>query len=517
MSYSIILSSDTLDIGRQKVNSFMQSSAGIWSSDTPNWSVVSLQGTNSNRATGNYSFVTGKNNSGNTGAFQVISGGYKNRGTGDFTSILGGTLNTQTNTLGKYNAILNGKSNSIAETSSSSVILSYNTILNGKNNSVDGAMNTVAGDTNTITGNGNLVSGEINKIGKNSSYTSPVYKGPQLNEVIGKSNSIIGGEDFYYNSIHGLNNSISATTGNYVENVHVSGTGNRVFGPNMSNIMFYGDYLSNLFGGSPVGKLYMLGTGLNLASPLGPSDAFFGQFIIGTNGNRKCRIMFTSVNNNAYLSSGNWNATGADYGEYFEWQDGNDTNEERTGYFAELINGKIRKAQTGNVIGVISKNASFIGDSHSDYWKDRVLRDEWGTPLIEKFEKYCIYENGEKKEIFFDENGNGYNALPFVKDKNPLRISATKENCTFAETVYSEIMNPDFNPDDEYLPREKRKEWSVVGLLGKLRVRTSEQITENAVDVDTATGMAKNGTTYPVLQKNKDFDGNYGIVTIFFK
>ena len=98
MSYSIILSSDTLDIGRQKVNSFMQSSAGVWSSAT-NYAVVSVQGvSNSNKATGDYSFVTGQNNSGNTGSFQVIAGGYKNRGTGDFTSVLGGTLNTQKNT-----------------------------------------------------------------------------------------------------------------------------------------------------------------------------------------------------------------------------------------------------------------------------------------------------------------------------------------------------------------------------------------------------------------------------------
>jgi hypothetical protein len=29
--------------------------------------------------------------------------------------------------------------------------------------------------------------------------------------------------------------------------------------------------------------------------------------------------------------------------------------------------------------------------------------------------------------------------------------------------------------------------------------------------------MAKNGTTYPVLKKFKDYDGNYGIVLIFFK
>lgn len=519
MAYQLILSSDTLDIGRQKINSFMQSAVGVWSADTPNYSVISLQGSNLNQADGNYSFVTGKNNTANTGNFQVITGGYNNRGTGTFTSILGGTNNIQTNDLGKYNAIINGKGNSIIETDvgGSGIRRSYNTVINGTNISIDGNRNISAGESNTIAGNSNVVIGSSLVVGKNTSFNTPTQKGPQYNEIKGNNSGIVGGENWYFNSIHGDGNSISATTGNFVDNVHIRGTGNRVIGPGLGNVHFFGDYLTNNVGGSPVGRLMMFGSGLNLANPLAPSSSFFGQFIMGVNGARRCRIMFTTLDNNAYLSSGSWQGSGADYGEYFEWLDGNPSNEQRTGFFVELIDGKIRKAQTENVLGIISKSASFIGDSHQDYWKNRVIRDEWGTPLIEKFEKYYFLENNEKKEIFFDENGNSYNSLPFVKDKNSLKVAVSKENCTFAETVYSEIMNPNFDPDVEYIPRNERKEWSVVGLLGKIRVRTKEQISGNAVDVDTETGMAKNGTKYQIIEKNKDFDGNYGIVTIFFK
>ncbi|WP_280513972.1 peptidase G2 autoproteolytic cleavage domain-containing protein [Ruminiclostridium herbifermentans] len=38
-------------------------------------------------------------------------------------------------------------------------------------------------------------------------------------------------------------------------------------------------------------------------------------------------------------------------------------------------------------------------------------------------------------------------------------------------TDYVPILNPDWDPSQEYIPREKRKEWSAVGMMGKLLVR----------------------------------------------
>ena len=80
----------------------------------------------------------------------------------------------------------------------------------------------------------------------------------------------------------------------------------------------------------------------------------------------------------------------------------------------------------------------------------------------------------------------------------------------------SKILNPNFDKDQEYLSREERKEWSPIGLLGKLHVRTSEQITGNNVSFD-INGEAINGTDYHVLKSIKDYDGDYGIVQILFK
>jgi hypothetical protein len=143
---------------------------------------------------------------------------------------------------------------------------------------------------------------------------------------------------------------------------------------------------------------------------------------------------------------------------------------------------------------------------------------EWGKILKQKFEKYNFQTENGSEEIYFDENNVCYKELPNID--NTIGVFGEgylKENGIFEKNIESEIINPNYDPSKNYVPRKNRTEWDVVGLLGKIRVRTSEQIIGNYVDVDPNTGMAKNGTKYPVMQKMKDYDGNYGIVLIFFK
>ena len=42
------------------------------------------------------------------------------------------------------------------------------------------------------------------------------------------------------------------------------------------------------------------------------------------------------------------------------------------------------------------------------------------------------------------------------------------------------------------------------------------EITGNKISIDSS-GMAINGTDYYILEKTKDYDGDYGIVQILFK
>jgi len=142
---------------------------------------------------------------------------------------------------------------------------------------------------------------------------------------------------------------------------------------------------------------------------------------------------------------GSWNGGGADYAEYFEWSDGNATAEDRRGISVVLDNDKIREAAAGEEpIGVISGNPSVIGDADDNRWKKKYLRDDFGSYVWEDYNP--IDDDGNPKQ---DDDGN------LIVQKR-------------------QKLNPDYNPDIEYVSREDRPEWDCVGLMGKLRIRKGQ-------------------------------------------
>lgn len=141
--------------------------------------------------------------------------------------------------------------------------------------------------------------------------------------------------------------------------------------------------------------------------------------------------------------------TGADYGEYFEWLDGNGNLEDRRGLFVAAENGKIRIAKPGDfIIGAVSRNASVIGNSDEE-WQGRYLKDDFGEIL------YRIQ----------DENG--------IVKKVP-------------------VENPEFNPELAYIPRSERPEWDVIGLYGRVRV-----IDNGLCEVGSSVTVSEDGTAVP--------------------
>lgn len=125
------------------------------------------------------------------------------------------------------------------------------------------------------------------------------------------------------------------------------------------------------------------------------------------------------------LCDGSWTGGGADYAEYFEWLDSNPDAEDRRGISVVLDGDKIREAVAGeDPIGVISGNPSVVGDAAWNKWSGKYLRDEFGS--------YLLDENGDRQ------------------------------------------LSSDFDPDQEYVPREQRPEWDCVGLMGKLRIRKGQ-------------------------------------------
>ena len=166
-------------------------------------------------------------------------------------------------------------------------------------------------------------------------------------------------------------------------------------------------------------------------------------------------------------ADGNFNSGGADYAEFFEWKDGNTSDENRVGYSVVLDGNKIRKAtssdNTSNIIGVISVNPSVVGDADGEYWQGTYLKDDFG--------KY-IFKDSEQVEWTVKEDRGGTNKedvkYSFQKDYIPSDVTVPSDAKKIPIKVRT--LNPDYDKSKTYERREDRKEWSYVGMMGKLRM-----------------------------------------------
>lgn len=147
-------------------------------------------------------------------------------------------------------------------------------------------------------------------------------------------------------------------------------------------------------------------------------------------------------------------ATGADYAEYFEWKDGNPDNEDRRGRLVTLDGDKIRfaTAEDAYILGVISAAPCVEGDVYSDDWQGKYLTDVFGQRLTQTVHIPARYE---EIQTIDPETGETVTENILVEDEH--------------DSVQW-ILNPDYDPEKEYVSREDRKEWSAVGLMGKLVV-----------------------------------------------
>jgi hypothetical protein len=181
------------------------------------------------------------------------------------------------------------------------------------------------------------------------------------------------------------------------------------------------------------------------------------------------------------FADGAYDGSGADYAEYFEWKDGNSSNEDRRGYSVVLDGNKIVKAtdsdDASKIIGVISGNPAVVGDSAWNKWNQKHLKDDFGTYI---WEDYTVTEWTETVEDG-DEIQHVQHSYP--TDEIPDGVTApsdatvlTTEKDKYGNDVNIKRrkINPDWNKDTVYISREDRKEWDTVGLTGKLRLKKGQ-------------------------------------------
>lgn len=178
--------------------------------------------------------------------------------------------------------------------------------------------------------------------------------------------------------------------------------------------------------------------------------SFSGPYLSLGNGTESARANAFRAAAAGVYSSGSYHSSGADYAEYFEWLDGNLNNEDRRGRFVKLDGEKILLAESidDDILGIVSGNPSVVGDSYEDQWQGQYLTDIYGELLTEDYTD----EDGTTRKVW--------------------------------------VLNPDYNPDKPYVPRSERREWSAVGMMGKLIVIDDGTCRPNDYCIPTTGGIA---------------------------
>jgi len=188
------------------------------------------------------------------------------------------------------------------------------------------------------------------------------------------------------------------------------------------------------------------------------NDTNPNEYVFVGGGNK--RFTF-ELNNGAAYFDGTLSQSNYDYAEYFEWEDGNLDNEDRRGYSVVLrTDGKIMKATSDdeptNIIGIVSGTSSIVGDAAGYDWHGKYEVDEWGTKVTDEVYQLTWTEDGENHS--YDE------------DRVPEGITVPESGVS-RRLHNRERIAPGYDDTVVYIPRDKRKEWCTVGLLGKVRLR----------------------------------------------
>lgn len=472
----IITSGMSLNQGRVALNNFLTGSTFALSAST-NQSILNINSTTTVGAGALWGIGLGKGNAVNSGAYTTILNGSGNTSSNNFSMVVNGRENIVS---AAYHTILNGRGNSV------SAGVGMSTIINGLNNVSLGAYNFIGGgNTNRIQATiSSIITGNINKI-----YSDNCFIGNGSKNTIQNSSSYSSIVNGYQNIISNNYSFIAGGTRNTASALY-----SFVIGTKSEAVHNYTVVLGR------GGKSRFAGD-LVFAYGSGSANVANNKFRVNASG--QIFAVSTSV------------STGADYAETMMWLDGNISNEDRVGFFVSAQDDKIYIGND-NIIGIISSNPAILADAADFEWVGCELKDEWGRVQYDTYEKFIHKEN--KKDIIYRKDSELYSEIPNKSNKNGIKISSFEENqYNFLKTIKSPKLNPEFNPDIEYIPRSQRKEYAPVGFLGKLLVRTSEKITGTKVDAG-QDGMAKNGNTYHVLKHIKEYvPGSYGIVQILFK
>ena len=111
------------------------------------------------------------------------------------------------------------------------------------------------------------------------------------------------------------------------------------------------------------------------------------DFLVCTSGDLSDDEIILRGDGNCFQDGGTTFSTPADYAEYFEWTDGNSSNEDRAGMTVVLDGNKVKLStssdSTDNIIGVVSANPAVVGDGAWNKWADKYLKDDFNRYILD--------------------------------------------------------------------------------------------------------------------------------------
>lgn len=402
-----------------------------------------------------------------------------------------------------------------------------NNICIGQNNSNSGHNSACIGYSNSIhpnttnlgnlcsgivVGNNNDSTGSLNLIGRGLSGSSGSASFNELALIVGRYNSNTTGAIFAIgngSSNSNRSNAIAVTSSSTIiynsgdfRDTIIQGSANRAEGTNSSSFgqgNVSTDLCSVTFGRNTTAWKHQFSMGTGNKTDYGSSDPGDKQgsaLIIGNGSSTSKSNAFRVGFNGSVYGSGSYNSSGADYAELYEWEDGNNLEEERYGLFVTLNGDKIKIASDEDdyILGVVSARPAVVGDQQ-DEWHGRYIRDVFGNPL-----KETLHIEDEWKI----NKTQSYN--PETKEFEEIE---EKELITPAHDILIWKENPDYDPEKEYIPRENRHEWDFIGTHGKLVVTDDGSCLVNGYCWPTIGGIGTNDTLKKIYRVIERLDDNH--------
>jgi len=178
-------------------------------------------------------------------------------------------------------------------------------------------------------------------------------------------------------------------------------------------------------------------------------------------------------------ADGTWNNNGADYAEYFE----SATGEALTvGATVVLDGNKVREATASDdasaVMGVVrpkapGKASMVVGNTAWNKWSNKYLTDDFDCYVMEA---HTVIE-------WTDANGksHSYESHRIPADVEVPDDATVKTHDENGNPFEHYKLNPAYDPSVEYVPREKRDEWVIVGMVGQVKVLKGQPVNDRWV------------------------------------